>query len=459
MTPCEKIIEVAKKEKAHIIGLSGLITPSLDEMIHVAKEMERQGVKVPLLIGGATTSRTHTAVKISPCYTEPAVHVLDASKSVVVVSSLLDAAVKEEFMEEVQEEYEELREDHYESLKGRTYLSLAKAREKAKVTDWSAMTPSPKAPTFLGTRAIPDVDLRKVMEYIDWNPFFQTWQLRGRYPNRGFPKIFQDERVGQEAKKLYDEAMEKLEEYLSGGKLRATALVGLYEANALEDDIQIYDPDQSGPRASRVKSTFYGLRQQAEKESGSTDAAYLCLSDFVAPTSSGVQDHLGMFTVGVFGAEELAKGYEDALDDYSAIMVKALADRLAEALAEYLHVLVRRDWWGYSPDESLDVSSLLSIKYQGIRPAPGYPSQPDHTEKQTMWALGDIEKATGVSLTDSLAMYPAAAVSGLYFANPCSEYFAVGKIGKDQVVDYAARKGMEVEEVERWLSPILSYST
>ncbi|KAI9227397.1 MAG: methionine synthase-like protein [Piptocephalis tieghemiana] len=460
MTPCEKIIEVAKKEKANIIGLSGLITPSLDEMIHVAKEMERQGVKVPLLIGGATTSRTHTAVKISPCYTEPTVHVLDASKSVVVVSNLLDASTKEDFMEEVQEEYEELREDHYESLKDRTYLSLTQAREKAKVTDWSgmALTSPPKTPTFLGTRSIQEVDLYKVMDYIDWNPFFQTWQLRGRYPNRGFPKIFQDERVGQEAKKLYDEAQEKLKEYLSGGKLWAKAVVGLYEANSLGDDIQIYDPDQSGPRASRVKATFYGLRQQAEKESGSTDPSYLCLSDFVAPTTSGLQDYLGMFTVGVFGAEELAKGYEEALDDYSAIMVKALADRLAEALAEYLHALVRQDWWGYSPDESLNVTDLLSIKYQGIRPAPGYPSQPDHTEKQTMWALGDIEKATGVGLTDSLAMYPAAAVSGLYFANPCSEYFAVGKIGKDQVIDYAARKRMKVEEVERWLSPILSYS-
>ncbi|XP_027035812.1 methionine synthase-like [Pocillopora damicornis] len=452
MTPCEKILQTAMKEKADIIGLSGLITPSLDEMIHVAREMERQGLKIPLLIGGATTSRTHTAVKIAPRYTEPTVHVLDASKSVVVCSALIDQNAKEDFMEEIKEEYEEIRDEHYDSLKDRKYVSLEKARTKKCNLDWVDFTPV--RPSFLGVKVIDDCGLNDIIPYIDWKPFFDVWQLRGKYPNRGYPKIFQDKTVGEEAKKLFNDAQDMLKTILEKKSLQPTGEVAFFPANSVGDDVHIFEDDNK--REGSPRAVFYGLRQQAEKEHGVEDP-YHCLSDFVAPLDSNIKDYVGCFAVSIMGAEEMAKKFDEDLDDYSVIMVKALADRLAEAFAEELHERVRKELWGYCSDEVLDAKDLHRIKYQGIRPAPGYPSQPDHTEKKTMWDLMNCEKLTGIKLTESLAMDPAASVSAVFFAHPKAVYFSVGKICEDQVKDYAERKGMPIEEVEKWLSPILSY--
>ncbi|XP_016055362.1 PREDICTED: methionine synthase isoform X2 [Miniopterus natalensis] len=456
MTPCDKILKAALDHKADIIGLSGLITPSLDEMIFVAKEMERLAIKIPLLIGGATTSRTHTAVKIAPRYSAPVIHVLDASKSVVVCSQLLDENLKDEYFEEIAEEYEDLRQDHYESLKERRYLTLSQARKNSFHIDWLS-EPHPVKPTFLGTRVFEDYDLQKLVDYIDWKPFFDVWQLRGKYPNRGFPRIFQDKTIGEEAKKVYDDAQNMLRALISAKKLQARGVVGFWPAQSVQDDIHLYTVG-SEPQAAQPIATFYGLRQQAEKDSTSTDP-YLCLSDFIAPLHSGLRDYLGLFAVACFGVEELSRAYEEQCDDYSSIMVKALGDRLAEAFAEELHERVRRELWAYCGSEQLDVADLRRLRYGGIRPAPGYPSQPDHTEKLTMWKLADIEQCTGIRLTESLAMAPASAVSGLYFSNLKSKYFAVGKISKDQVEDYALRKNMSVAEVEKWLGPILGYDT
>jgi 5-methyltetrahydrofolate--homocysteine methyltransferase len=424
MTPADRIIAAAIKEKADAVGLSGLITPSLDEMIHVAKEMQRAGLTMPLLIGGATTSKAHTAVKIAPKYNNPVVHVLDASKSVVVMSALLDDRLRHDFMEELDEEYEEMRQDYYESLSDKRYLSLAAARQKALVIDW-AKEPVYK-PTFLGVKKLLDVDMRELFDYIDWNPFFQVWQLRGKYPNRGYPKLFNDPDVGAEAKRLHQEALDTLDQLT--GKLKANGIVAFYPANQVGDDIQIY----SDETRTEVIATFHGIRQQAEKEKDNVEP-YLCLSDFVRPKEAGV-DYIGLFAVSTgFGVAELAKDYESKHDDYNAIMAKALADRLAEAFAEKLHADVRKQYWAYSPEESFSAQDLLSVKYQGIRPAPGYPSQPDHTEKRTMWSLADVEHATGIQLTESLAMWPAASVSGLYFSSRHARYFATGKIQHDQV--------------------------
>ncbi|XP_055031711.2 methionine synthase [Misgurnus anguillicaudatus] len=450
MIPCDRILREAIQNKADIIGLSGLITPSLDEMIHVAKEMERLGLKIPLLIGGATTSKTHTAVKIAPRYSAPAIHVLDASRSVVVCSQLLDKDLQEEYFEEIKEEYDDVRQDHYDSLKDRRFLSLNQAREKRLHIDWSSQ-PTPVRPQFLGTRVFETYDLRKLMDFIDWKPFFDVWQLRGKYPNRGYPKIFKDKTVGEEARRVYDDALKLLNRLIDSGGFQARGLVGFWPAQSVGDDIHLYSDDVTHPVA-----TLYGLRQQVEKDSASSEP-YLCLSDFVAPQGSGVQDYVGLFAVAVFGAEELSQTFERQGDDYSSIMVKALADRLAEAFAEELHVRVRRDLWGYSVEEDLPTADLHRLQYEGIRPAAGYPSQPDHTEKLTVWKLADIQEKTGIGLTESLAMTPAAAVSGLYFSNPRSSYFAVGKITKEQVEDYARRKQMDVSEVEKWLGPILGY--
>ncbi|KAM4693612.1 methionine synthase [Discoglossus pictus] len=454
MTPCDKILRAAIENKADIIGLSGLITPSLDEMIFVAKEMERLAIKLPLLIGGATTSRTHTAVKIAPRYSSPVIHVLDASKSVVVCSQLLDDNVREDFLEEIIEEYEDIRQDHYESLKERRYLSLDQARNKGFHIDWHSQ-PAPTKPKFTGTKAFKNYDLERLRKYIDWKPFFDVWQLRGRYPNRGFPKIFNDKTVGEEAKRVYDDAQKLLQVLIDEKKLEARGIVGIWPAQSIQDDIHLYDNEAALPSSQPI-ATFYGLRQQAEKDSSSTDP-YYCLSDFIASWESGVKDYLGIFAVACFGVEELSKAYEKQGDDYNSIMVKALGDRLAEAFAEELHERVRKELWGYCGTEELDVADLRKIRYEGIRPAPGYPSQPDHTEKVTMWQLADIERATGITLTESLAMSPAAAVSGLMFSSPLSKYFAVGKISKDQIEDYSCRKNMPVGEVEKWLGPILSY--
>ncbi|XP_028826310.1 methionine synthase isoform X3 [Denticeps clupeoides] len=456
MIPCDKILKAAVDHKADIIGLSGLITPSLDEMIYVAKEMERLGMRTPLLIGGATTSKTHTAVKIAPRYSAPVVHVLDASRSVVVSSQLLDGNVNEEFFEEITEEYEEIRQDHYDSLKDRRYLSLPQAREKGLHIDWLSH-PKPACPQFIGTHVFESYDLRKLVDYIDWKPFFDVWQLRGKYPNRGYPKIFKDKTVGEEAKRVFDDAQKLLNELIDTKGLQAQGLVGFWPAQSVGDDIHLY-ADGGSPRDSQPIAKFYGLRQQAEKDSASSDP-YLCLSDFVAPKDSGVPDYVGLFAVACFGAEELSRQFESQGDDYNSIMVKALADRLAEAFAEELHARVRKDLWGYSTEEYLPAADLHRIRYSGIRPAAGYPSQPDHTEKVTMWKLAEIQEKTGIGLTESLAMTPAAAVSGLYFSNPKASYFAVGKITKEQVEDYAHRKGMTVAEAERWLAPNLGYDT
>ncbi|XP_062299042.1 methionine synthase [Scomber scombrus] len=457
MVPCEKILREALREKADIIGLSGLITPSLEEMIYVAKEMERLGMTLPLLIGGATTSKTHTAVKIAPRYTCPVIHVLDASRSVVVCSQLLDENVKEEYFEDLKEEYEDIRQDHYDSLKDRRYLSLSQAREKALHIDWLSL-PRPVRPQFLGSRVFECYDLNSLVDFIDWKPFFDVWQLRGKYPNRGYPKIFKDKTVGLEARRVFDDAQRLLNRMIDSSGLKGRGLVGFWRAQSDGDDIKMYKDDVKVHRDTKPIATFHGLRQQVEKDSSSSEP-YLCMSDFVAPIDSGVTDYIGMFAVGVFGAEELSQQFQSKGDDYNSIMVKALADRLAEAFAEELHSRVRKELWGYSADETLQASDLHRIRYQGIRPAAGYPSQPDHTEKITMWNLADIKEKTGICLTESLAMLPAASVSGLYFSNPQASYFAVGKITKEQVEDYARRKEMSVEEVERWLAPILGYNS
>ncbi|CAG2102879.1 unnamed protein product, partial [Medioppia subpectinata] len=450
MTPCDRIIDAAIHERADLIGLSGLITPSLDEMIFVAKELQRRGLKIPLLIGGATTSKKHTAVKIAPRYTEPTVHVLDASKSVVVCSRLLDHKLREDFLEDLNDDYDMMREDHYESLRDRSYLSIEKARKKKLCIDFN-MTDI-KAPTFLGTKVFKDYDLRKLIDYIDWKPFFDVWQLRGKYPNRGFPKLFNDETVGAEAKRVYEEALHMIDEIIEQKLLTANGIVGFYRANTISDDeIQLMD-DSGKPVA-----TFHGLRQQAEKDSHD-DSPYISLADFIAPIKSGVTDYIGLFVVSAgFGCQEMCDKFKREHDDYKDIMTKAIADRFAEAFAEELHERVRKELWAYSSEEQLDTNDLLKVKYDGIRPAPGYPSQPDHTEKQTMWQLMDVERQTGIQLTESLAIMPAASTCGLYFAHPKSYYFAVGKVQSDQIKDYAKRKSESVETVEKWLSPILAY--
>ncbi|OXB59194.1 hypothetical protein ASZ78_007399 [Callipepla squamata] len=456
MTPCDKILRAAVENKADIVGLSGLITPSLDEMIFVAKEMERLAIKIPLLIGGATTSKTHTAVKIAPRYSAPVIHVLDASKSVVVCSQLLDENVKDDFFEEILEEYEEIRQEHYESLKERRYLSLQQARTKGFHNDWLS-DHKPVKPKFIGTKVFEDYDLKRLVDYIDWKPFFDVWQLRGKYPNRGFPKVFNDKTVGEEAQKVYNDAQNLLKILINQKKLQARGVLGFWPARSVQDDIYLYAVEEAVGSSEPI-AKFYGLRQQAEKDSACTDP-YYCLSDFIAPLESGICDYLGLFAVACFGVDELCNDFRRQDDEYNIIMVKALGDRLAEAFAEELHERVRREFWAYCSDEQLDLSDLRKIKYEGIRPAPGYPSQPDHTEKLTMWKLANIEETTGIGLTESLAMIPASAVSGLYFSSPKSKYFAVGKICKDQVEDYALRKKLSVAEVEKWLGPILGYDT
>ncbi|KAM4524386.1 methionine synthase isoform 1-T1 [Odontesthes bonariensis] len=455
MVPCDQILSKAVALKADIIGLSGLITPSLDEMIYVAKEMERLKMTTPLLIGGATTSKTHTAVKIAPCYSSPAIHVLDASRAAVLCSQLLDDAVRGEYLEDLKEEYDEIRQDHYDSLKDRRYLSLSEARLKALPIDWFSM-PRPVHPQFLGTRVFECYDLKSLVDFIDWKPFFDVWQLRGKYPNRGYPKIFNDNTVGLEARKVFDDAKLFLDRMIDSGSLTGRGLVGFWHAQRNGDDINVYKGEVTVDKDTKPTAIFHGLRQQAEKDSSSSEP-YLCVSDFVAPIESNVVDYIGMFAVGVFGAEELSQQFQAQGDDYSSIMVKALADRLAEAFAEELHSRVRKELWGYCADEALQASDLHKVRYKGIRPAAGYPSQPDHTEKIVMWSLAAVQQNTGIGLTESLAMTPAASVSGLYFSNPQASYFTVGKITKEQVEDYARRKEMSVEEVERWLSPILGY--
>ena len=450
MCPCEKILDAVRESKADILGLSGLITPSLDEMVTVAKEMEKAGMRIPLLIGGATTSKMHTAVKLTPNYSGGVIHVLDASRAVPVAQTLLDKRKHADFMDDINETYAEMREEFYAGLEDRKYLTLQKARATVKPVDFTAAPNVPVTPKFCGAKAI-EVSIDDVLPYIDWNPFFQVWQLRGRYPNRGYPKIFNDETVGPEAKKLFDEANAMITKIKQNKRLTLKGIYGFYPANSVGDDIVVYTDESR----TTTHHTFYTLRQQAEKD---TDEPYMALSDFIAPKDSGVKDYLGMFVCSAgFGLDELTAEFKAANDDYSYIMAEALADRLAEAFAELLHERVRKDDWGYAKDESFNCEDLLKVKYQGIRPAPGYPSQPDHTEKATMWDLMKVKEEIGVELTETFAMLPSASVSGLYFAGACSEYFNVGKLTSDQVEEYAGRKKMELSEVQRWLGPNLSY--
>ena len=446
MVSAEKILQTAIDEKVDVIGVSGLITPSLDEMVHIAKEMERRGFKLPLLIGGATTSRIHTAVKIAPNYSGTTVHVLDASRSVPVVSNLInpDLNIKSNFETETKKEYQRIREDHQKKRAAKSFISLEEARKNKLKIDWSKEEIF--KPMKSGITVLKNFSLETLRNYIDWTPFFLTWELKGKYPS-----IFENEKYGQESKKLFQDANKLLDEIVSKNLFTAHGVAGIFPANSAGDDIEIYsDETRTG-----VKTVLHTLRSQADK---SDNVPNLALADFVAPKDSGKLDYVGAFAVTTgHGVDELVKKYETDHDDYNAIMVKALADRLAEAFAELLHELVRQNYWGYSHDEKLSQEDLIKESYTGIRPAPGYPAQPDHTEKLVIFDLLEVEKNTLIKLTESLAMYPAASVSGLYFAHREAKYFNVGKIGKDQVLDYHKRKGMSLEEVERWLSPILNY--
>ncbi|MBC7381365.1 MAG: methionine synthase [Bacteroidia bacterium] len=442
MVPAEKILETAIREKVDIIGLSGLITPSLDEMVHVAKEMERLGMTIPLLIGGATTSRAHTAVKIDPVYSGPVIHVLDASKGVPVVQSLISPAQKDATKIKFKQDYDQFRIDYKNRRKDKNFVDLTKAREhKFKVEFENVVEPS-----FIGNKIINNYPLAELRKRIDWTPFFLTWELAGKYP-----AIFNDKIIGIEAKKLFDDANELLDKVVNENLLQACGVIGLYKANSIGDDVLVTIP----VAGTEQKQIFHFLRQQNEK---AADLPYLCLADFIAPQDSGMQDYIGMFAVTAgIGIEPIVEAFEKNHDDYNSIMIKALADRLAEAFAEKMHELIRTEYWGYAKGEHFTDEEIIREKYDGIRPAPGYPACPDHTEKLKLFEVLDAEKNTGISLTENFAMYPTAAVSGFYFANPQSKYFAVGKIQKDQVVDYAKRKNQSIEWVEKWLAPNLGY--
>lgn len=435
MVPAEKILEAAIKENVDVIGLSGLITPSLDEMIHVAKEMQRRKMSMPLLIGGATTSRVHTAVKIEPHYDHPVVHVLDASRAVTVVSSLLSKDQQKEYVAGLRSEYSKVRENYAAQNENRALLSLTEARENHAQLVFNDTTIH--APIMPGVHVFSHIELSELVPYIDWMPFFQSWELAGR-----FPQILDDNVVGEQARQLYEDAQKMLEEIIHERSIQARAVVGVFEANSEGDDISLSNG-----------TTFRTLRQQTKKAAGQPNYA---LADFIAPKDSGIKDYIGCFAVCAgYGVDELVKSFEQKQDDYNAILVKALADRFAEALAEYMHEKVRKNIWGYASDESLSNEQLIAESYRGIRPAPGYPACPDHLEKQTIWELLEVEKNIGLSLTESMAMYPTAAVSGYYFAHPESKYFGIQKITNEQVADYASRKGIPQAEAEKWLSPVL----
>jgi 5-methyltetrahydrofolate--homocysteine methyltransferase len=443
MCSCEKILDEAKKHGVDVIGMSGLITPSLDEMVHNARELERLGWKIPVLIGGATTSRAHTAVKIAPNYSEPIIHVLDASRSVGVVSALLSPEQKPEFIEKTRADYQRLREEHANRTTQKKMLSLETARARRTAIDWTT-TPI-DTPAFLGRRVIDDQPLDELVPFIDWSPFFHTWELRGR-----FPGIFDDPYVGKQARELFDDAQKLLQDIVHNKLLRAKGVYGFYPANSVGDDIELYTDESR----LEVLTTFHTLRQQAEKPAGQFNHA---LADYVAPKASGRSDYFGTFAVTAgHGTDELVGQFMREHDDYNKIMTQALADRLAEAFAEFLHRRARIDW-GFGKEEKLSSEDLIRERYRGIRPAPGYPACPDHTEKPTLFRLLDAENAAGIHLTESCAMHPASSVSGWYFGHPESKYFAVGKLERDQVLDYARRKGMELIEIERWLAPYLNY--
>ncbi|HYB99077.1 MAG TPA: methionine synthase [Candidatus Limnocylindrales bacterium] len=444
MVPCDKLLATAREREVDIIGLSGLITPSLEEMSHVAREMERQGFTLPLLIGGATTSRVHTAVKIEPCYSGPVIHVLDASRGVGVASSLMNPSLRERLTVDTRTEYKKLRDAHGSKQARTSNVTLERARANRVRGDWESYRPP--VPNKLGLTVFDDVPLRDLLHYIDWTPFFQTWELRGRYP-----AILDDEHTGAAARSLFEDAQRMIERLIAGGELRASAVVGLWPAAAVGDDVDVY-ADES---RARKLATIHFLRQQLLKPPGRPD---LCLADFIAPADSGIHDYIGGFAVTAgLGLEAIVQRYERDHDDYSAILCKALADRFAEALAEHMHERVRRELWGYAASEKLDNESLIAEKYRGIRPAPGYPACPDHSEKPALMELLGAQENAGVVLTDTFAMLPAASVSGYYFSHPDAAYFGIGKIDRDQVQDYARRKGVSVATVERWLASNLAY--
>ncbi|HEX3472224.1 MAG TPA: vitamin B12 dependent-methionine synthase activation domain-containing protein, partial [Silvibacterium sp.] len=441
MVSCEKILERAKAEKADMIGLSGLITPSLDEMVHVAREMERQGFKLPLLIGGATTSRAHTAVKIAPHYSEPVVHVLDASRAVPVTTSLLSDEGKAEFVAKHRAEYEAVRKSH--SAKRQSVVPLETARARRTPIEWRAEDLA--IPAFTGVRVLDNFPLTTLREFIDWSPFFHTWGLKGIYP-----RILDDERQGAESRKIFTEANALLDCIIEKNQITARGVYGFFPANAVGDDIELY---RDGTRG-KVLERFHFLRQQANREGNEPCRS---LADFIAPKETGLADYIGGFAVtSGIGLKELCDRFRAENDDYNAIMAEAIADRLAEAFAECLHKQVRDDW-GYGLEEGLSPEDLIQEKYRGIRPAAGYPACPDHTEKGTLWRLLDVQANTGMQITESFAMWPGSSVSGLYFAHPESRYFSLGKIDRDQVADYHQRKGMSLAEVERWLGQNLNY--
>ena len=437
MVPPEKIIETAKKEQVDIIGLSGLITPSLDEMVYLAKEMERQNFTVPLLIGGATTSKAHTAVKIAPQYKNAVVHVNDASRAVTVVGDLLHPTTSNLYVAKLKKDYDEFREKFLKRGKTKSYISLKEARERKFKIDWK-QTEIVK-PNALGVQKMEQVSLQTLLPFIDWSPFFRSWDLHGKYP-----AILKDDVVGEQATQLFEDAQKLLKEILNKQALKAKAIFGLFEANSIHDD------DILITKRGQEKGVFRTLRQQLKKRD---DKPSFALADFIAPKSSGKQDYMGAFATAIFGADELATSYRNQQDDYNAIMVQALADRFAEALAEYLHKEVRLIHWGYASNENLSNDDLIKEAYKGIRPAPGYPACPDHLEKETIWDLLEVEKELGIKLTESLAMWPGAAVSGYYFGNPEARYFGLGKITDDQVRDFALRKGITLEKARKWLHP------
>ena len=440
MVPPEKIIQAAIEHHVDIIGLSGLITPSLDEMVYLAKEMDKLNIKIPIMIGGATTSRAHTAVKIAPEYQATVVHVNDASRAVTVASNLLQTETKEEYTKTVRAEYDKLREGYLNRSRDKNYLSIEEARKNKMQLDWNNF--QPVKPNFIGTKTVA-VELSELVDFIDWTPFFNSWELYGKYP-----AILTDEVVGEQATSLFADAQKMLTQIVSEKWLTAKGILGIFPANTVNDD------DIAVCQTELVEVHFLTLRQQSQKTAGAPNIA---LADFIAPKDSGKQDYIGCFCVTTgFGVDEKALEFEKQLDDYNSILVKALGDRLAEAFAEYLHLKVRKEIWGYASEESLSNQDLINEEYKGIRPAPGYPACPDHLEKPTIWKLLNVEQEIGVRLTESMAMWPASSVSGYYFAHPDSKYFGLGKIKEDQVIDYAKRRGISTEMATKWLAPNIS---